>query len=161
MCIRDSNYTGPTHKKVNPALRGLDGTIMTDGIKLYEDVLNQALDKLPSYNGICYRGADEPDIDIFKQKLNNGQSWKDTGFMSSSHKREKAEKFGEKLFFKIQSKTGKSIEQLSTLGSITQKGEKNEYEVLFKTNTEFNVKVVKDVSPNKDGSQWYIELEEL
>ena len=124
--------------------------------KLFVEFLNEALDKLPDYVGVVYRGANLNPIQIkkYQDALDAGIPVIEKGFTSSSTSNPVAEQFsGGTVIFYIVSYNGKSIEQLSRYGASNNQNEK---EVLFKSNTLFNV-----VSIRMEGTKTIITLEEI
>lgn len=118
------------------------------GIKSIIEVLNQGLDKLPSYQGTVFRGADlsSEQIETYKKALESNTPVVKNEFLSSSRERKTA--FNKNTVYRILSKTGKSIEKMSYF--------ENEKEVLFKAGTKFKVVKIDDL-----GGQYSVELEEL
>lgn len=100
--------------------------------------LNEALEKIPNYEGTVYRG-DSFDSDnkwfSFLNSIKNKEVFTYKGFMSTSEEKDVTQGF-DTIFdgaaiFKINSKTGKSIKDFSD--------NYNELEVLFKPNTSFRI----------------------
>lgn len=114
----------------------------------YIKVMNGGLDKLEKYEGTVYRGADlSPEvINIYKKALETGKSIKENNYLSTSRIENGA--FNKNTKYKIISKNGKKIEELSYFP--------NEKEVLFKEGTKFRVTNISE----EDGKT-LIEMEEL
>ena len=100
--------------------------------------LNEALEKIPNYEGTVYRG-DSFDSDnkwfSFLNSIKNKEVFTYKGFMSTSEEKDVTQGF-DTIFkgaaiFRINSKTGKSIKDFSD--------NYNELEVLFKPNTSFRI----------------------
>ena len=120
------DYSKTNYREVNETIRN-PAIPETREITLYKNALNRALDKLPPYQGVCYRGANGG------YKIQNfvvGKPFSDEAFMSTTY-----------------------------FGSIRRGGRRNEYEVLFKTDTQFIVQKVEPKGTTPSGEQkWYIEL---
>ena len=116
--------TNEGYPMVNNALRGQ--AELTPEIQAFADHATNALDKLPSYKGITYRGAMLPENVLMENQVGNVVS--DPAFMSTDQK----VPFSGDTTIKINGKTGKPIDFLSEY-----KG--TETEVLFKPGTKFEV----------------------
>ena len=100
--------------------------------------LNEALEKIPNYEGIVYRG-DSFDSNnkwfSFLNSIKNKEVFTYKGFMSTSEEKDVTQGFDTifkgAVIFRINSKTGKSIKDFSD--------NYNEFEVLFKPNTSFKI----------------------
>jgi len=138
-------YTSDEGKilSLNKALRA--GTV-TKNQKTIQRVLDNALGKLPNYEGNVYRGINvNTDMDSFLKDYTKGKSINFKQFMSSTSK--KSETYTGNIQYNIKSKTGKDLSSLSF--------KEKEKEILFRTNTMFTVKKL----DNRAG-KIYIELEE-
>ena len=93
--------------------------------------MNSALDKLESYKGNVYRGADLPSeiINKYKKAAETGEPYTENYYLSTSKDREKS--FDRNTKYQIKSKNGKQIEKLSYFP--------HEQEVLFKEGTQFKI----------------------
>ena len=112
---------------------------MTDEFLAQEQLMNQALDKLPNYktDALLYRIENLSDAQI-EEYYKVGKEVTNKHFTSSTYSEKAIERAIEfrsaNLLIRIESKSGKLIENLSTL--------KKEKEILFKSNTEFYVKEI-------------------
>ncbi len=117
-------YTDDLYKPLNQALR--DGTANKQMLAV-RDELNAALDKMPKYKGIVYRGTElsKKQIDvIIKKKLFN-----DKAFISATNL--KMQRFDGNVYFEVISQNGRDISKLSKFSS--------EAEVLFKAASDFEI----------------------
>ena len=100
--------------------------------------LNEALEKIPNYEGTVYRGDSFDSKNkwfSFLNSIKNKEVFTYKGFMSTSEEKDVTQGF-DTIFkgaaiFRINSKTGKSIKDFSD--------NYNELEVLFKPNTSFRI----------------------
>ncbi|MEK7255136.1 MAG: ADP-ribosyltransferase domain-containing protein [Bacteroidota bacterium] len=121
----------------------------------FEDHLNATLSKLPDYKNIVYRGTAlaKHVIERYKRACELHETLIESGFVSASKSRSVAEMFSRgSVLFRIISKTGKAIEELSFHGT---QNPQNEQEVLFRSKTRFKVLGVKE-----ENSKFFITLEE-
>lgn len=137
--IRD--YTAHSYAKINFQLRE-DKT--TPSILMMAKVINNALNKMPSYQGKVWRDVDLPDSVLSSYVV--GSVVIEKGFSSSSYSGERFKKLPHRLL--IHSKSGKIIQSLSVLP--------NEDEVLFKSGTKFKV-----LKRTQTKSYLLVELQEL
>lgn len=109
----------------------------------YVKLMNQALDKLPNYESVVYRGGDfAPNIlNQYITAFTKGSILTEKAFMSTSKHAGTA--LGGNTQFVIQSKTGKQVEKIMEHSS---QGGASEGEVLFKPGTRFRVTGVKQQS---------------
>ncbi len=125
------HYTGPAHDALNTALKGGN---LTPELLEFKNVLNGALDKLPNYQNIVYRGLGDIES-IGAEFWTVGQKIPNPAFVSSSTSANIAEQYmafrGGNVVLKIESKTGKLIQEASLLPL--------DKEVLFRTGREFEV----------------------
>lgn len=127
--------TSAGYKDFNRALRG--EIAMTPEFQAQERLLNQALDKLPTFKseGPLWRGIKNIDVNLVKEMYKKGSIVTESHFISTAHTVEdfivssRARDF--EILFKIEGKNGKLIEAISTLPE--------EAEVLFKSKTKFEV----------------------
>lgn len=131
------HYTSNYHYKLNLALVGAEP--MKDEFLEFRDALNPALDKLPNYSGVIYRGlgSHESEKAMTWQvgDMIDNVSW-DKKFVSTSIDPSEAEKFriqgGGNVIVKFDPNySGKLIEAISIY--------KNEKEVLYRTGKQFKV----------------------
>ena len=110
----------------------------------FKRTLEDALEKMPDYEGTVWRGADLPKR-VF-DKIRIGEVFEDKGFVSTSLK--KGLEFNGKHKFVITSKRGKRINGLSQ--------KPGEREVLFRDGTKFRV-----LNIEEKGSKIWIYMEEI
>lgn len=121
--------------------------------KYYEALtrtINKALDEIPDkFIGDVWRGArlDKDQLSFYKKAVESGKSITEKGFTSTSY--DKSQAFTDTTSFKIKSKTGTKIENLSLM--------EHEKEVLFKAGQQFKVTKFKEY----DGDIFEIEMEEI
>ena len=142
-------YTGDFFVDINFYLRN-GGEPKEDFLEKYRKVMNSALDKLESYKGNVYRGADLPSetINKYKKAAETGEPYTENYYLSTSKDREGV--FDRNTMYQIKSKNGKQIEELSLFSE--------EKEVLFKEETKFKINSVYfDEEMNKN----VIEMEEI
>lgn len=132
-----SRYTGNGYKDLNEALRS--GNLSEEQAARVRE-LNQALDKLPNYEGEVSRKVQLPQNVIDSYKI--GEDTTETAFTSTSRFTE-SNKFDGNTELTIISKTGKPIENMSNYGPWSGQ---NEGEILFKSGTKFRC-VDKGVDP--------------
>lgn len=123
-------YCDDFYREVNPYLR--NGRIPPDDFfERYIKVMNGGMEKLPTYQGEVYRGADLPPeaINKYKKALETGKPITENYYLSTSRLEEKA--FDKNTSYIIQSKTGKMVEDISYFQS--------EREVLFREGTKFKI----------------------
>lgn len=114
------------------------------------DILRQALDKLPSFNGMAIRRTNLPDKLLTKHMV--GSTIPYPAFTSATY--DTNDKFiGYRHRLVIHSKSGKKIDWLSSNPS--------EFEVLFTSPTEFRVKNKIKGDFGKDGFDYLLILEEV
>jgi hypothetical protein len=127
------HYTGPSHTNLNEALDEGIGEL-TPEFSEYKDLLKKALKKLPDYQQVVYRGLGSKKSKIAKGWV-VGQEITLTSFTSTSKYVDEADNFmfngGGDVCLVINSKTGKSIEQVSLHPS--------ESEILLESGKEFRV----------------------
>ena len=145
--------TNAGYKNFNKALRG--EIKMTDEFLAQEQLMNQALDKLPNYktDALLYRIEYLTDAQI-KEYYKVGEEVTNKHFTSTCYDQfaigEAMKKRAYTVLIRIESKNGKMIEDISTL--------KEENEILFKSNTEF---YVKDIKMTSNPSDWASEIKTI
>lgn len=134
---------------VNSALRKGEGVEAYAG---YIKLLNSALDKLPVYGGVTFRGSAYPPVVL--EKLIPGAVFTDPAFLSTTRDPAVADGYaGAKGYISvILSRTGRSISYSASL-----QGLEKEMEVLFKSSSRMRVIAV---SPRADG-RTVVYLEQL
>lgn len=125
-----NKYTGDFFVDINFYLRN-GGEPKEEFFERYKKVMNSALDKLESYKGYVFRGADLSSeiINKYKKAAETGEPYTENHYLSTSKDREKS--FDRNTKYKILSKNGKQIEELSFF--------LEEKEVLFKEGTQFKI----------------------
>jgi NAD:arginine ADP-ribosyltransferase len=121
----------------------------------FELYLNAVLVKLPDFKDLVYRGSalSKAQIARYQTALEQKEKLTELGFTSASKSRQVAEMFSKgNTIFRIISKTGKAIEELSFHGV---QSPQNEKEVLFRSKTNFKVLGVKE-----ENGKFLITLEE-
>lgn len=142
-------YTGDFFVDINYYLRN-GGEPKEEFFEKYRKVMNSALDKLESYKGNVYRGADLSleVINKYKKAAETGEPYTENYYLSTSKSEKKA--FERNTIYEIKSKSGKQIEELSYFSY--------EKEVLFKEGTQFKINAVYfDEKINRN----VIEMEEI
>ncbi len=125
-----NKYTGDFFVDINFYLRN-GGEPKEEFFERYKKVMNSALDKLESYKGYVFRGSDLSSeiINKYKKAAETGEPYTENHYLSTSKDREKS--FDRNTKYKILSKNGKQIEELSFF--------LEEKEVLFKEGTQFKI----------------------
>lgn len=137
--------TNPGYKKFNQALRG--EIPMNTEFKIQKELMNKGLDKLPKYQSesLLYRieNLTPQQIDEY-YKI--GKTIENKHFTSSTYDMDAIgvamRNRAYTVLIRIKGKNGKVIEDLSTL--------KSEKEVLFKSNTKFEVKDIRESTSPED-----------
>ena len=139
-----NGYTGQDYGNTNAILGGYYkekyGTKPTakqiKQANLQENVMNRALDRLPSKSGVTYRGMSN---EALKTQLLGaiGGEISMKGFQSTSTKKSVADDFAgsnksKRVMLVVNGKNGKSIDKFSKFKGV-------EAEVLFKSNTKFKI----------------------
>ena len=153
-----NSYTGNRYDVLNSELRAYNNLLLekekfpnmnigelSKDILEDRNTLNKALDKLPNYRNNVYRGLkfdNTKDYNDFINSLEVGQTTSRATFTSTSVDREVALSFATAddygALLKIKSKEGKWLNGLSDIV--------DEEEVLFKTDSLFEVKKIKTIS---------------
>lgn len=128
-----NKYTGDFFVDINFYLRN-GGEPKEEFFERYKKVMNSALDKLESYKGYVFRGADLSSeiINKYKKAAETGEPYTENYYLSTSKDREGV--FDRNTMYQIKSKNGKQIEELSFFSE--------EKEVLFKEGTKFKINSV-------------------
>ena len=128
-----NKYTGDFFVDINFYLRN-GGEPKEEFFERYKKVMNSALDKLESYKGNVYRGADLSSeiINKYKKAAETGEPYTENYYLSTSKNEDTI--FDRNTFYEIKSKNGKQIEKLSFFSE--------EKEVLFKEGTKFKINSV-------------------
>ncbi len=128
-----NRYTGDFFVDMNFYLRN-GGEPKEDFLEKYRKVMNSGLDKLESYKGNVYRGADLSSeiINKYKKAAETGEPYTENYYLSTSKSKDTV--FDRNTFYEIKSKKGKQIEKLSFFSE--------EKEVLFKEGTKFKINSV-------------------
>ncbi|MGV4413857.1 phage minor head protein [Chryseobacterium sp. T1] len=121
-----------------------------------ERMLNRALLKLPKSKELTLMRGMPFDAEKYKKYADNiGKVINHEGFTSSTTREEIAKAFGQDeptMMFYIKNKNGKELGDISFFSKTF--GNEDEFEVLFKSNTKFNVK---DIVQNGDDFEIYLE----
>ena len=143
-------YSDDGFDQVNTELRKKKGKNETQ----FGLLLAQALEKLPNYEGLVYRGVflTESELQKCKKASENNMEIIEYPFISTSKMRSIAMQFSGNVMFRIVSKTGKEIEEISKYGIDSQ----NEFEILFLPNTRFNILAV-----TKENDYTLVTMEEI
>ncbi len=150
------HYTLFSYEELNTGLRNGTTNVIA---RAQELLINNCLSRLPDYAGQSYRGTTLPILDVlekYKAAFDNGGTVLEKQFTSTSKSMAIAEGFmngsasnlsatldpnlpDKKVrgFFYINGRKGKEVETISHFGENGPGN--NEYEVLFKSNTEFRV----------------------
>jgi hypothetical protein len=110
------------------------------------NLLNEALEKLPDYRGVVYRGTVLTNLlkEEYKRNLAQNIQLEEAGFLSTSLSRNIANQFNRNdTLFSIYSFHGKQIELFSFHGISNPFNEK---EVLFKSNSQFSILDIEETS---------------
>lgn len=145
-----NKYTRHSYMEINDALR--EG-VMTKELQSYAKILNSALDKMPKYEGVVFRGStlSKDYLNKYINALKNNETITEDTFLSTSMNVSTANEFG-RCVFEIKSKTGRDIREISAYGE-------KEDEVLFRSGTRF--KVTSFESYEGDGATYFdIKMEE-
>lgn len=128
-----NRYTGDFFVDMNFYLRN-GGEPKEEFFERYKKVMNSALDKLESYKGYVFRGADLSSeiINKYKKAAETGEPYTENYYLSTSKSKDTV--FDRNTFYEIKSKNGKQIEKLSFFSE--------EKEVLFKEGTKFKINSV-------------------
>ena len=128
-----NKYTGDFFVDINFYLRN-GGEPKEEFFERYKKVMNSALDKLESYKGYVFRGADLSSeiINKYKKAAETGEPYTENYYLSTSKSKDTV--FDRNTFYEIKSKNGKQIEKLSFFSE--------EKEVLFKEGTKFKINSV-------------------
>ncbi|MFC4164923.1 ADP-ribosyltransferase [Epilithonimonas zeae] len=135
-------YKSAYYSNLNRALRG--EIAMTEEYKVYKELLNNALKKLPKTSSSTFYRLERMSPEMLKKEYVVGKVIEKKGFTSSTYDYMSAEEMmyddlGFNVLIKITGKNGKNIEATSLLNA--------EREVLFKSNTKFIVEEIKPI-PN-------------
>lgn len=121
-----------------------------------ERMLNRALLKLPKSKELDVVRGMPYDAEKYKKYADNiGKVINHEGFTSTTMKKDIAKAFGQDeptMMFYIKNKNGKELGDISFFSKTF--GNEDEFEVLFKSNTNFNVK---DIIQNGDDFEIYLE----
>jgi hypothetical protein len=132
--------------------------------KSFANVVSDSLKKLPSYNGVVYRGLALrlEKKEKFYNKYKEGEVITENAFISTSKNMEKALDFAkprhqdqDNVLFIINSKTGKHIENISEYGKYNDE-DLNEEEILFNKQIKFKINAIK-----KDKGYVFITMDEI
>lgn len=133
-------YTSGYYSGLNRALRG--EIAMTEEYKVYKELLNNALKKLPKTSSSTFYRLEKMSPEMLSKEYAIGKTIEKKGFTSSTYDYMSAEEMmvddvGFNVLIKITGKNGKNIEVTSKIPA--------EKEVLFKSNTKFMVEEIKPI----------------
>lgn len=134
--------TDPGYKMINPALRGTKP--LTPELEAFARHINEGLDKLPAYPDATYRGMNSLPDEVLSQ-YKPGNTVSDRAFVSSDVE----SAFKGPIQMKVEGYSGRQIDFLSEYSA-------TETEVLFKTNTQFEV-----ISRSDEAGITQIHIKEL
>ncbi|WP_144051762.1 ADP-ribosyltransferase domain-containing protein [Fibrisoma limi] len=155
------HYTTPAFRELNAAIR--NPAIMTDYLRSFQTVLNEAVNKLPKRIGTTFRGTSLPEevIKQYEDAFKSGTLNIEKAFTSTSVDLRVAQQFADRavkegetrVIFRINGRTGVDINRMSAADKF------QEAEVLFKSNSQFKVT---DFRTDTDtvGKLYIIELTE-
>jgi hypothetical protein len=128
-------YSNTSYRPINRYLRNREKFDPSPYDDNFEKVLNSALDKLDDFKGTVYRGGnfDAITLEKYKNAFDKGVPITENGFTSTS--KETGLAFDGDTFIIIESKTGKSIEEIV---EFDVEGAR-EAEVLFRSGTKFKI----------------------
>jgi hypothetical protein len=130
------------YERINGSLRGLHHD---PDVQFFAEILNEALAKLPRFEGDVYRGMTVPDLDVMAQRYVAGETLGWISFTSCSKVPEQA--FHGNVIFIITSQNGRII------GEYADKP--TEEEILFRTGFVFEV-----VAAERRGGRLVIQVAE-
>ncbi|WP_313627218.1 PAAR domain-containing protein [Kosakonia sp.] len=117
--------TDPGYKMINPALRGTKP--LTPELEAFAQHINEGLDNLPAHTGTTFRGMNSLPDEVLSQ-YTPGNTVSDRAFVSSDINKA----FDGPIQMKMEGYSGRKIDFLSEFNA-------TETEVLFKSNTQFEV----------------------
>ncbi|KFF09431.1 hypothetical protein IX38_02765 [Chryseobacterium luteum] len=142
-------YTSGYYSGLNRAIRG--EITMTEEYKVYKELLNNALKKLPKTSSSTFYRLEKMSPEMVSKEYAIGKTIEKKGFTSSTYDYMSAEEMmfddaGFNILIKITGKNGKNIEATSKIPA--------EKEILFKSNTKFIVEEMKPmpspISPSEN-----------
>ena len=139
-----NNYSKQGYQKLNKELRSEHPS---EQAVQYNSMLEQALNRLPNYEGETYRAIGIDNVEVFLGDLTGQQEEK--GFiqfstpLSTSERKEVTSKFGGNVLIKIKSKNGKQIKDFARF--------KNEDEVLMKSSSRYKIQGKPKMKKVKEG----------
>lgn len=141
------NYTDDWYLTLNKKLiKGIDDE--------REELINNALDKLPDYKGKVWRGMSAiKELSSHSDDYQKGDMIRFDAFTSTTKKENGLNDFGQDILFEIESKTGKDISKFSLMPQ--------EQEVLFKSKSFFEVKGKKEIKLGERIIKLYVKLKEI
>lgn len=127
-------YTEDGYVDLNAAIRKKPD----EGLSEFGKHLRKALENLPSFNGLVYRGVSltPGQFRLYQKHLSSKEPLVEHAFLSTSYRRTLAMKFGTPYLFVIHCKNGKSVEEYARFGTGSVQ---NESEVILLNNSTFTV----------------------
>ncbi|MGI9650496.1 ADP-ribosyltransferase domain-containing protein [Chryseobacterium sp. RLHN22] len=143
-------YTSGYYSGLNRALRG--ETAITEEYKVFKELLNNALKKLPKTNSSTFYRLEKMSPEMLNKEYVTGKTIEKKGFTSSTYDYMTAEEMmfddaGFNVLIKITGKNGKNIEEASFLPA--------EKEILFKSNTKFIVEDIEKIKNPINGNDMF------
>ena len=132
-------YTDDGYEALNEGLRKSKGMNNTE----FGQLLEKSLSKLSNFLGLVYRSVNLTPLELllYRNAEKANMDIIEHTFISTSKSSLVAQAFNGNCFFKIFSKTGKSVEKIAKFGIYTSQ---NEQEVLFTPNSRFKVLEITD-----------------
>jgi len=144
-------YTNDGFEQINELLRNSNGKKINN----FGHFLNITLNKLPNFDGLVYRAAhlSKLELERYFAACESNSTIKEYSFVSTSKSRLIAMAYRGNVVFRVSSRTGKDVENLSKFGKDSLFNEK---EVLFRPNRNFKVLEV-----TKESDYTLITMEEI
>ena len=146
---------------INGYLSGKDTGLSWSGLlDDYRIAVNGALEKMPRYNGITYRGMQEYAAETIKEMqecFKSGTPYVEKCIMSTSTNILNADAFDGYSMFKIYGRTGSDCKMISSFSS--------ENEVIFRSGSKFKILSITQqkttLGIGKRANIWVVELEDI
>ena len=146
---------------INGYLSGKDSSLSWSGLlDDYRTAINGALEKMPRYNGITYRGMSSyasSTIKEFQDCLKTGSSYVEKCVMSTSTNIQRSDCFDGFVMIKIYGRTGADCKMISSFNT--------EDEIIFRSGSKFKVLSIEKQSNSlgigKNDDIWVVELEDI
>ena len=146
---------------INGYLSGKDTGLSWSGLlDDYRIAINGALEKMPRYNGVSYRGMQDYAVETIKEMqecFKSGTPYVEKCVMSTSTNIVKADAFDGYSMFKIYGRTGSDCKMISSFSS--------ENEVIFRSGSKFKILSITQqkttLGIGKRANVWVVELEDI